>query len=169
MPNASVARTRRRLQVDLRWDFTHALAGLSASKLAADASWNVCPVGNALHGTACYFDQDRAFETVSGAESLEIRDLPAGQWRVVVRRDYFNKVAGAVRNRAALAAYGNSVVKVEAAHLAALAGLDYEAALLHVRGHARSACSHTTQLNAGAAGTPALQTATRAQLPNLSV
>lgn len=125
--------THAPLQVDLRWDFTHARGGLAAAKLAADAAWNLCPVGNALHGTACYFDQDRTFPSVTGSESLEINDLPAGSWRVVVKRDYFRKVAGAVRNRSALAAYGNGVVKIEVAHLAAMAGLEYEAALLQVR------------------------------------
>jgi hypothetical protein len=120
------------LQVDLRWDFTHTIAGLASSKLVSDAAWNLCPVGNALHGDACYYEQDKTFPSVVGRESLKIPDLPPGSWRLVIKRDYFGKVAGAVRNVSALAEHGHEFTKIDVAYLSAVAGLDYEGGLLQV-------------------------------------
>jgi hypothetical protein len=120
------------LQIYLNWDFTHTVGGLPAATLVRDAAWNLCPVGNALHGTECYFETDQTFPTVAGSDLMDFEDLPAGSWQVVITRDYFRKVHGAVRNKASLLEQANNYTKIDAAWRIAAAGLEYEDNLLQV-------------------------------------
>ena len=50
-------------------------------------------------GSDCYYETDQRFEQQVGHVVREIDDVPDGDWSVVVKKDIFLKVAGAVRPR----------------------------------------------------------------------
>eukprot|EP00192_Tetraselmis_astigmatica_P001702 CAMPEP_0117652658 /NCGR_PEP_ID=MMETSP0804-20121206/2750_1 /TAXON_ID=1074897 /ORGANISM="Tetraselmis astigmatica, Strain CCMP880" /LENGTH=1606 /DNA_ID=CAMNT_0005458731 /DNA_START=90 /DNA_END=4910 /DNA_ORIENTATION=+ len=90
------------VMIDLNFDFSHPVGSVPATELMQQASWNLCPLNGAPHGTDCYYPTDRQFDRISGEVHLEINDVPDGNWALVVKRDIFNKVSGAVRNKQAL-------------------------------------------------------------------
>lgn len=90
------------VMIDLKYNFRHPVGSVPSTELMQQASWNLCPSDGAPHGTDCYYTTDQTFDRVEGEFRVEIPDVPDGQWILVIKRDIFNKVAGAVRNREAL-------------------------------------------------------------------
>jgi hypothetical protein len=56
------------------------------------ASWNLCPQA-IQYSTACYTDPDVGFNSLSGASSTPMPDLPDGDWSVVLKKDIFQKAS----------------------------------------------------------------------------
>ena len=117
------------VMIDLNYNFKHPVGSVPSTELMQQASWNLCPRYGAPHGTDCYYTSDRKFDRVQGEIHLEVPDVPDGQWILVVKRDIFNKVSGAVRNREALEE-DSLVWKVRIGAVAAEAGRDFEVAKL---------------------------------------
>lgn len=95
------------------------------------AAWNVCPE-DAPHGNDCLFEKDQTFQALKGTISERIGGVPPGKYQVVIKRDYFNKIRGAVRNSKNLEIYSRSVAKISVALNAAHAGWEYEISQLQV-------------------------------------
>jgi hypothetical protein len=80
---------------------------VSPIDLMNDAAWNLCPMEvdeligpkKIFHGSDCYYEEDQKFDEQVGHIVREIDDVPDGDWSVVVKKDIFLKVAGAVRPR----------------------------------------------------------------------
>lgn len=80
---------------------------MSPIDLMQDARWNLCPMEideligpmKIFHGSECYYEDDQVFENQVGHQVFEVDDIPDGQWTIVVKKDIFLKVAGAVRPR----------------------------------------------------------------------
>lgn len=81
------------MQLDFAWDFSHHPGAVAASVLVAQVRWNICPLSVPSHGFECYFANDRKFHSIVGSSRFEIPALPTGEWTLVLKRDYFNKVA----------------------------------------------------------------------------
>eukprot|EP00873_Tetraselmis_striata_P015466 jgi/Tetstr1/435730/TSEL_024629.t1 len=90
------------IMIDLNFNFRHPVGSVPSTELMQQASWNLCPRDGAPHGTDCYYPSDQKFDRVEGEVHLEISDVPDGEWILVIKRDSFNKVAGAVRDRQGL-------------------------------------------------------------------
>ncbi|KAG2493793.1 hypothetical protein HYH03_008013 [Edaphochlamys debaryana] len=116
------------IQVDIYYDFSHPVGSIPASDLMQQASWNLCPVATA-YSTDCYFDSDVEFDRLSGVQNYAIDDTPDGQWNLVVRRDIFNKIRGAVRDTTLVVAAGY-YAKVYTAAASAVAEQTFELQLL---------------------------------------
>eukprot|EP00210_Caulerpa_lentillifera_P005376 g5138.t1 len=117
------------LQIDLYYNFRHPANSISSTELMSQASWNLCPKNGAPHGKDCYFTSAQRFDDLEGEVHVTLDDVPDGEWEVQLKRDYFNKVRGAVRVL--------NLVKEQAAwdrkygaYLAALADQDFEINLL---------------------------------------
>lgn len=95
------------------------------------ASWNLCPTQTAYSGD-CYYDTDIKFDRLSGSMTRVIEDAPDGQWDLVVRRDIFDKIRGAVRDTQKLYAV-SYYYKIYIAAVSAMAEQDMEINLLQVR------------------------------------
>eukprot|EP00892_Ulva_mutabilis_P001573 jgi/Ulvmu1/11416/UM075_0078.1 len=130
------------LQIDLYFDFLHsvdsAVVSLAPTALLDLASWNVCPV-DAPHGASCIFAADQKFTSLKGHVSEVIDAVPPGNYSVVVKRDYFNKVSGAVRDQIKLAQQVREHVRIGLALRAASAGWDFEVAQLQLAKQAAQA------------------------------
>ncbi|KXZ51016.1 hypothetical protein GPECTOR_14g257 [Gonium pectorale] len=116
------------IQIDIYYDFSHPVGSIPASDLMQQSSWNLCPVSTA-YSTGCYYDTDVTFDRLSGVQNYVIDDAPDGQWNLVVRRDIFNKVNGAVRDTTLVLASGY-FYKIYIAAAAALAEQQFEIGLL---------------------------------------
>mmetsp|Transcript_27128 Transcript_27128/g.48350 ORF Transcript_27128/g.48350 Transcript_27128/m.48350 type:complete len:1606 (-) Transcript_27128:382-5199(-) len=90
------------IMIDLKFNFRHPVGSIPSTELMQQASWNLCPRNGAPHGTDCYYTSDQSFDRVEGEVHLEISDVPDGNWILVIKRDSFNKVAGAVRDKQGL-------------------------------------------------------------------
>ncbi|PNW70325.1 hypothetical protein CHLRE_17g715300v5 [Chlamydomonas reinhardtii] len=86
-----------KIQIDIYYDFSHPVGSIPASDLMQQASWNLCPLATA-YSSDCYFDADKEFDRLSGVQNFVLDDAPDGDWNLVVRRDIFNKIRGAVRD-----------------------------------------------------------------------
>jgi hypothetical protein len=60
------------------------------------ASWNLCPQA-IQYSSVCYANPDVAFTAIAGSVSSQMPDLPDGDWSLVLKKDIFQKVAGAAR------------------------------------------------------------------------
>ena len=95
------------IQIDLYYNFSHPKGSISPIDLMNDAKWNLCPMEQdenvgpkkIFHGTDCYYEEDKGFEDQVGHIIRKIDDVPDGDWTIVVKKDIFLKVAGAVRPR----------------------------------------------------------------------
>ena len=95
------------IQIDIYFNFSHPKGSVSPVDLMNDAAWNLCPLEvdeligprKIFHGSDCYYEEDQKFEDQVGHIVREIDDIPDGDWTVVVKKDIFLKVAGAVRPR----------------------------------------------------------------------
>ena len=95
------------IQIDVYFNFSHPKGSVSPIDLMQDAAWNLCPMEvdeligpkKIFHGSDCYYQEDQKFEEQVGHIVREIDDVPDGDWSVVVKKDIFLKVAGAVRPR----------------------------------------------------------------------
>lgn len=96
------------------------------------ASWNLCPTHGAPHGKDCYFTSAQVFTHLEGEVHVTLNDIPDGEWEVHIKRDYFNKIRGAVRIQNLLKEQASWDRKY-GAYLAALADQDFEINLLEVR------------------------------------
>lgn len=131
------------LQLDLEWDFTH-IAG--SDSLRARAQWNLCPASGGEekppHGTGCYYESDRKFESLSGdcfgeqcPEPLLLYDVPAGtkdrptRWEIRVKGDIFHKVSGSVLSYDNVTADAD-VIKTDIAIASSRNTTDTDAAIL---------------------------------------
>ena len=93
------------IQVDIYYNFSHPKGSVSPIDLMQDAKWNLCPLEvdeligprKIFHGSDCYYEEDQGFEEQVGHIVREIDDVPDGDWTIVVKKDIFLKVAGAVR------------------------------------------------------------------------
>ncbi|GMH41042.1 hypothetical protein BSKO_08952 [Bryopsis sp. KO-2023] len=85
------------VQIDLIFNFDHPVTSISSADLMTQASWNLCPKNGAPHGKDCYYASDQIFESLKGEVHVTIDDVPDGEWQVFIKRDFFNKVRGAVR------------------------------------------------------------------------
>lgn len=83
-------------------------------------------------GKACFFEEDRVFPSLKGRLSEPIDAVPPGNYSLVIKRDYFNKVKGAVRNTQVLQNDTRSFVRIDLALKAAHAGWEYEEYQLQV-------------------------------------
>ena len=84
-------------------------------------------------GSACLFPTDQKFPSLKGHVSEVIEVVPPGNYSLIVKRDYFNKVRGAVRDRTKLAQQVREYVRIDLALRAASAGWDFEVEQLQVR------------------------------------
>ena len=95
------------IQIDIYYNFSHPKGSVSPIDLMNDAAWNLCPLEvdeligpkKIFHGSDCYYEEDQKFEEQVGHVVREIDDVPDGDWTIVVKKDIFLKVAGAVRPR----------------------------------------------------------------------
>jgi len=95
------------IQIDIYYNFSHPRGSVSPIDLMKDAAWNLCPMEvdeligpkKIFHGSDCYYEEDQKFEEQVGHVVREIDDVPDGDWSVVLKKDIFLKVAGAVRPR----------------------------------------------------------------------
>ena len=95
------------IQIDVYFNFSHPKGSVSPIDLMNDAAWNLCPMEvdeligpkKIFHGSDCYYEEDQKFEEQVGHVVREIDDVPDGDWSIVVKKDIFLKVAGAVRPR----------------------------------------------------------------------
>lgn len=95
------------IQIDVYFNFSHPKGSVSPIDLMNDAAWNLCPMEvdeligpkKIFHGSDCYYEEDQKFDEQVGHIVREIDDVPDGDWSVVVKKDIFLKVAGAVRPR----------------------------------------------------------------------
>ena len=96
-----------KIQIDLYYNFSHPKGSVSPIDLMNDAKWNLCPLEmdenigpkKIFHGADCYYEEDQGFEDQVGHIIRKIDDVPDGDWTIVVKKDIFLKVAGAVRPR----------------------------------------------------------------------
>jgi len=96
-----------KIQIDIYYNFSHPKGSVSPIDLMQDAKWNLCPMEvdeligpkKIFHGADCYYEEDNGFEDQVGHKVFEIDDIPDGEWSIVVKKDIFLKVAGAVRPR----------------------------------------------------------------------
>ena len=96
-----------KIQIDIYYNFSHPKGSVSPIDLMRDAKWNLCPMEvddligpkKIFHGSDCYFEEDQGFEEQVGHVTLSVDDVPDGEWTIVVKKDIFLKVAGAVRPR----------------------------------------------------------------------
>lgn len=95
-------------------------------------SWLEFPQPVVLAGKACLFLEDQKFPSQKGRLSESIDAVPLGSYSLVVKRDYFNKVRGAVRDTEILRNQTRSFVRIDLALRAAQAGWDYEEYQLQV-------------------------------------
>ena len=95
------------IQIDVYFNFSHPKGSVSPIDLMNDAAWNLCPMEvdeligpkKIFHGSDCYYEEDQKFDEQVGHIVREIDDVPDGDWSIVVKKDIFLKVAGAVRPR----------------------------------------------------------------------
>eukprot|EP00798_Chlamydomonas_sp_ICE-L_P006111 gene6111-2715_t len=124
-----------KIQLDLYWDYNHRVGSLPASTLMQQASWNLCPLKTAYSGN-CYFSDntgtstDKTFSQLSGTYTQAFLDVPDGDWNLVLKRDIFNKVQGAVRDTVKLAAV-SYYYKIYIAARSAMAQQTLEISLLN--------------------------------------
>ena len=141
--------------MDLYYNFQHAtgrnVVSLPPTSLMELVSWNVCPKV-APHGKDCLFEEDQKFTTLRGSVSHALGQVPPGMYELVIKRDYFNKVRGAVRNVEQLESFARRFVKVDVALDAAAAGWHFEAEELLVRCTMRN--RHRTTCKAPAVAVP---------------
>ncbi|GLC33126.1 hypothetical protein PLESTB_000367500 [Pleodorina starrii] len=116
------------VNVDIYYDFSHPVGSIPSSDLMQQASWNLCPVSTP-YSSDCYFDSDVTFDRLSGEQHYTLDDAPDGEWNLVVKRDIFNKIRGAVRD-ATLVATSGYYYKIYIAAAAARAEQDFEKSLL---------------------------------------
>ncbi|GFR50551.1 hypothetical protein Agub_g12825 [Astrephomene gubernaculifera] len=116
------------IQIDMYYDFSHPTGSIPASDLMSQTSWNLCPLSTA-YSSDCYYDTDITFDRLSGVQNYVIDDAPDGEWNLVVRRDIFNKIKGAVRDTTLVYASGY-YFKLYIAAAAAYAEQQYEIGLL---------------------------------------
>ncbi|KAG2499695.1 hypothetical protein HYH03_002630 [Edaphochlamys debaryana] len=117
-----------RIQIDFYYDFAHPIGSIPASDLLQQTSWNVCPVQTPFTD-GCYFESDQTFDRLAGSTTLTLDDAPGGEWDLVIKRDIFSKVGGAVRDVTLL--YASAYyTKVYIAVAAARAEQAYELLLL---------------------------------------
>ncbi|GIL76287.1 hypothetical protein Vretimale_5865 [Volvox reticuliferus] len=116
------------IQIDIYYDFSHLVGSIPASDLMQQASWNLCPV-TTPYSNDCYFDTDVSFESLSGEQHYTLDDTPDGDWNLVVKRDIFDKVRGAVRD-ATLVNIAGYHYKIYIAAAASMAEQDFEIDLL---------------------------------------
>lgn len=128
-----------KLQVDLKWDFSHA-RGTPSTDLMGLAKWNLCPAESGSekppHGADCYYKEDQGFDRVKGdcygsqcPAPLILTDVPAGSWEVRVKGDVFHKITGAVRSNDNVT-LDSDKVKQNLAQLAARRVADEESRIL---------------------------------------
>lgn len=86
----------------------------------------------AYAGAACIFATDQQFPSLKGHVSEVIEAVPPGNYSLVLKRDYFNKVRGAVRDQSKLAQQVREHVRIDLALQAASAGWDFEVQQLQV-------------------------------------
>ncbi|GLI64894.1 hypothetical protein VaNZ11_008286 [Volvox africanus] len=116
------------IQIDIYYDFSHLVGSIPASDLMQQASWNLCPVSTP-YSSDCYFDTDVTFDRLSGEQHYTLDDAPDGDWNLVVKRDIFDKIRGAVRD-ATLVNIAGYYYKIYIAAAAAMAEQDFEISLL---------------------------------------
>ncbi|GIL44962.1 hypothetical protein Vafri_2402 [Volvox africanus] len=116
------------IQIDIYYDFSHLVGSIPASDLMQQASWNLCPVSTP-YSSDCYFDTDVTFDRLSGEQHYTLDDAPDGDWNLVVKRDIFDKIRGAVRD-ATLVNIAGYYYKIYIAAAAAMAEQDFEINLL---------------------------------------
>lgn len=119
------------LVIDLRFDFHHPTNSVPSAELMSQASWNLCPTLGAPHGSDCYFQEMQKFDTISGDVQITIDDIPDGQWEIRMKRDFFNKVKGAVRRLDGMKEQSEWDRKY-GAFIAAVTEQDYEIKVLEV-------------------------------------
>ena len=85
------------LQIDLYYDFRHPTKSIASAELMQQASWNLCPADGAPHGMDCYFDEAQRFASIKGETHVVLDDVPDGKWEIRIKRDFFDKIRGAVR------------------------------------------------------------------------
>ena len=117
------------IQVDVYYNFSHPKGSVSPIDLMNDASWNLCPMevddvlggtNKIYHGADCYYEKDQKFDTQVGHQSRVIEDVPDGEWTIVVKKDIFKKVGGAVRVRANVVKEADNKRLLLASHYAQL-------------------------------------------------
>ncbi|EFJ46305.1 hypothetical protein VOLCADRAFT_93448 [Volvox carteri f. nagariensis] len=116
------------IQLDVYYDFSHPVGSIPASDLMQQASWNLCPVSTP-YSSDCYYDSDINFERLSGEQHFTLDDAPDGEWNLVVKRDIFNKIRGAVRD-ATLVKIAGYYYKIYVAIAAAASEQAFEKTLL---------------------------------------
>lgn len=79
------------------------------------------------------FATDQKFPSLKGQVSEVIEAVPPGNYSLVVKRDYFNKVRGAVRDQTKLGLQVREYVRIDLALRAASAGWDFEVEQLQVQ------------------------------------
>jgi hypothetical protein len=84
--------------------------------------------------------EDKKFPSLKGRVSEEIDAVPPGKYNLVIKRDYFNKVKGAVRDQVVLQKQTRTFVRIKLALIAATAGWDYEEYQLQVTVPEAHAC-----------------------------
>ncbi|KAL0022694.1 hypothetical protein WJX77_001966 [Trebouxia sp. C0004] len=130
------------LQIDLYYDFNHPTTSIASSTLMDQAAWNLCPVSGVVSGSACYYADDQTFTDLSGTTTVVIDDCPDGNWALVLKRDYFNKVAGGVRQQEKLDAH-SELVKIRTAVSAAHAQQNSESVYMAQRNATELEYGHT--------------------------
>jgi len=113
-----------RVQIDIYYNFSHPKGSVSPIDLMQDAKWNLCPLEvddligpkKIFHGSDCYYEEDQGFEEQVGHNVYEVDDVPDGEWTIVVKKDIFLKVAGAVRPRLNVTLEANNKRLLLAAH-----------------------------------------------------
>lgn len=107
------------------------LCSIKCQDLMTQASWNLCPKGGAPHGKDCYYQSDQKFVSLKGEVHAILHDVPDGQWQIQLKRDFFNKVRGAVRIVDKVKEQATWDKKY-GAYMAARASQDYEISVLKV-------------------------------------
>ena len=120
------------IQVDLTYNFNHPAGSLASTELMSQTKWNLCPERGAPHGRDCYFEDDQAFDRVEGSTQEIIDDIPDGEWTIKIKRDFFDKVSGAVRVRGLVEKQARQYSKIYVAVEAAKANHDFEVNVLEV-------------------------------------
>lgn len=120
------------IQIDLTYDFSHPAGSIASTELMAQAQWNLCPENGAPHGRDCYFEEDQSFDRIEGTTRETVDDVPDGLWTIKIKRDFFEKVSGAVRVRDLVEAQARKYSKIHVALQAAKANHDYEIDVLNV-------------------------------------
>jgi hypothetical protein len=73
-----------------------------SQELMSQAAWNLCPQ-KTRYDSACYFEQDRPFDAISGSVHMTLADVPDGTWTLALKRDLMSKIRGAVRSSVGVA------------------------------------------------------------------